>query len=76
MEKMSKHKLSVDELKDIIVDLRVENVNLSIPVGNCPYAYYEMKREVETCEDASCSKCRRDFLSKMREKIAKEVADL
>ena len=73
---MKRSKASVRELKDMIVDLKMENISLRIPYGNCPYAYYNLKREVETCDGMSCSNCRGDFMIKMREKIAKEVADM
>ena len=31
---------TVKELKDIIVDLKMDLVKANIPSGNCPYAYY------------------------------------
>lgn len=32
------------ELKDMIVDLRVQIVKMSIPNGHCPYSYYRLKK--------------------------------
>ena len=31
---------TIEELKEMIVDLKMDLVRANIPSGNCPYAYY------------------------------------
>lgn len=67
---------TVKELKDMIVDLKMDLVRANIPSGNCPYAYYHRENPVENCNDISCGECKRIFLDGMRKDIKKEVMAL
>lgn len=67
---------STDELKKIIVELRMDLIKMSIPSGNCPYAYYKKENPVSSCDNVSCSKCKEIFLDGMRKDIEKEVAEI
>ena len=67
---------TIQELKDIIVDLRIENIECTIPSGHCPYAYYNIDNPIASCDETSCNQCRVVFLDTMCKKIEKEVAAL
>lgn len=67
---------TVNELKEMIIDLRVDLVKARIPETNCPYAYYNMDMENIDCNEISCNECKRIFLENMREKIKEEVMSL
>ena len=67
---------TIEELKEMIVDLRMDLVEANIPSGNCPYAYYHRDNPISSCNDVSCSECKRIFLDGMRKDIEKEVAEL
>lgn len=66
---------SVNELKEMIIDLRMNLVRANIPSGNCPYAYYRTTTEREgDCED--CDKCSAQFFKDMEYDIRLEVEEL
>lgn len=69
---------SKKELKEMIVELKMDFIRANIPYGNCPYAYYSTSKQTdrENCNDISCSKCRAKFMADMREDIVKEVEQL
>ena len=67
---------TVKELKDIIVDLKMDLVKANIPSGNCPYAYYHRENPIEDCNSVSCGECKRIFLDGIRKDIEKEVLTL
>ena len=69
---------SVEELKEIIVDLRMSLVRANIPYENCPYAYYSTSKQKdrECCDDISCSECKRMFLEDKENDIREEVRRL
>ena len=69
---------SIEELKKIIVDLRMDLVRESIPRGHCPYAYYSTSKQKdrEGCDDIDCSECMRNFLSDKKNDIIQEVMQL
>lgn len=67
---------TVKELKDIIVDLKMDLVKANIPSGNCPYAYYHRENPIEDCNSVSCEECKRIFLDVMRKDIEEEVQAL
>ena len=67
---------TIEELKEMIVDLRMSLVGANIPGGNCPYAYYHRDNPISNCNDISCNKCKEIFLDGMRKDIEKEVAEL
>ena len=54
---------SVEELKRMIIDLKVDLVRANIPRDNCPYAYYSTsKKSNRDCNGLSCRECTRKFL--------------
>lgn len=62
--------LTKKELKDMIVDLKVQLMSASIPIGHCPYAYsgvVEKPDEDNNCDD--CIGCRSRFLEGYKEKV-------
>lgn len=67
---------TVEELKEMIVDLRVEVVKAKIPDMDCPYAHFRSIESPTNCNDAVCEKCKDIFFEKIREKFKKEVAQL
>ena len=48
---------TVEELKEIIIDLTVSLGKAYIPQGHCPYAYYPGVKG-ECREDGDCSVCK------------------
>ena len=67
---------SIEELKEIIVDLKMDLIRGSIPSGNCPYAYYNRENPIDSCNDVSCSRCKEIFFDGIRSDIKEEVAGL
>lgn len=67
---------TISELKEMIVDLRVDLVKTNIPSGNCPYAYYNRQNPIGDCDSVSCGECKRIFFDSMRKDIIEEVAVL
>ena len=67
---------TIEKLKEMIVDLRMDMVRANIPSGNCPYAYYHRENPISSCNDVSCNECKEIFLDGMRKDIEKEVAEL
>ena len=66
---------TVKQLKEMIVDLKVELVKARIPQGHCPYAYYKPSNpHNEDCSD--CTACSRLFLEEIRADIEKQVKSL
>lgn len=66
-------KATKKELKEMIVDLKVENADLRVPKGHCPRAYYESFPENPFCEEGKCTECRYWFLEQIRKQAEKEV---
>lgn len=66
---------TIEELKEIIVDLKVSLGKANVPRGNCPYAYYP-GIEGECREDSDCDKCEREFWQKYRTHMENWVASL
>lgn len=66
----------VKELKEMIIDLRMDLVKANIPSGNCPYAYYSIENPTGDCGSVGCNECKKIFLDKMRSEIIEEVMQL
>lgn len=65
------------QLKEMIIDLRMQVVQMSIPKGHCPYAYYGLENAPNIdCNEIGCSTCHAQFNQIMRERITKEVKQL
>ena len=67
----------ISELKEMIVDLKLDLIRARIPYGNCPYAYYQptTKRDID-CNEVGCDKCKRIFMEDMEKDIRKAVRKL
>lgn len=66
---------TVEELKEIIVYLKVSLEKSGVPQGHCPYAYYP-GIEGDCREDGDCDKCEREFWQKYRAKVEEWVESL
>lgn len=73
---------SKKELKEIIVDLKMELVKANIPKGHCPYFYYSTSKHISSSEfdcysaDWDCSECTEQFYKDKKEDIEKYVNNL
>ncbi len=66
---------SNEQLKEIILELRLQIISLNIPKGHCAYAYYNrFENPLGDCDD--CFKCREVFFNKWREIISEELKEL
>lgn len=67
---------SVEELKEIIIKLKMELVNNKIPKGHCPYTYYTaLSKRMKDC-DMDCIKCREKFMVEMERYVRKNVEEM
>lgn len=65
---------TIKELKNMIVDLKVQLMISNIPKGHCPYAYsgaVEKPDEDNNCDD--CTGCRKRFFKGYEEKVREWV---
>lgn len=67
---------TVEELKEMIVDLRMEIVKAKIPDMDCPYVHFRSIESPTDCNDISCEKCKDAFFLKIKEKFENEVAQI
>lgn len=65
---------TVEELKEIIVELKVDLAKASVPNGHCPYAYYPGMKHDSDCDD--CNKCKREFFQKYENIVRAKVEKL
>ena len=66
---------TVEELKEMIVELKVDLAKANIPYGNCPYAYYPGV-EGGCVADIACSQCKQEFWQRYRVKVEEWVENL
>ena len=66
----------INELKEIIIDLKMELIEERIPRGYCPYSVYTPTTERKEKECLDCDKCRRTFMRSMEKDIRAEVEKL
>jgi hypothetical protein len=59
---------TVEELKEIIIELKVDLAKARVPYGNCPYAYYPGING-ECREDGDCSVCKQEFWQRYRAEV-------
>lgn len=62
---------TVEQLKEIIVDLKIALMKANIPNGHCPYSYYHGVEQDGDCDD--CDVCKWKFFEKYEAKIRQEV---
>ena len=66
----------INELKEMIINLKMQLVKAQIPKGHCPYTYSaELAKHMKDCT-MDCEKCRERFMAAMKRKITKEVEEL
>ena len=66
----------ISELKEMIINLKMQLVKTQIPKGHCPYTYNTaLSKRMKDCT-MECDKCRERFMAVMRKKITKEVENL
>ena len=67
----------ISELKEMIIDLRLDLIRANISQGNCPYAYYQPTTKRDTdCNKIGCNECKRIFMEDMEKDIRKAVRRL
>ncbi len=76
METIEELKGVIVNLKEIIVDTKMNLVKAVIPDGHCPYAYYTLEDDDDDRDCTNCTVCRKNFFEKIRKKIEKEVESL
>jgi hypothetical protein len=64
---------TIEQLKEIIIELKVDAARARVPYGHCPYAYYTCIENEEDCDD--CNKCMRNFFEKYESLIRQEVEE-
>lgn len=73
---MESKKMTKAQLKEVIVDLKMQLVKVSVPQGHCPYTYYRIPNPISDCNSIACSACHEIFHNNMREFIVAEVAKM
>lgn len=64
-----------EQLKEIILELRIKLIKANIPDGHCPYAYYnQFENPLNDCDD--CYKCKEVFLDKWKKIITEDLKTL
>ena len=72
---MSSKDVVIEQLKQIIIDQKMQIVKLQIPHGHCPYAYFtSVENEVNECND--CNKCKLQFYDKYRKMVTDKVKEM
>ena len=67
----------ISELKEMIIDLRLDLIRSNIPQCNCLYAYYQPTTKRDTnCNEIGCNECKRIFMEDMEKDIRKAVRRL
>ena len=70
---------TVEQLKEMLIEERVERICNSIPDGHCPNAYYQFEY-LSGCmsddENDSCFQCKKRFKQAVEQKVRKEIEKL
>ena len=75
MEERKTQRKTKAELKEMIINLRMQNIALQIPKGNCVYAYFGLKDMPDIdCENVNCDACKQQFFKLKRQEIAETVS--
>lgn len=67
---------TVDELKEIILKLKMDNLKIQIPKGTCPYTYYTPSNNNKINCIMDCNECWYTFMERREEIIRAEVRNL
>ena len=65
---------TAEELKEIIIGLKVDLAKANVPYGHCPYVYYPSIKQDGECDD--CNKCKREFFEKYESTVRANVEKL
>ena len=67
----------ISELKEMIVELKLDLIRARVPRGHCPYSYYDTSsRKNIDCNEVNCDECERMFMENIEKEIRKEVRRL
>ena len=66
----------ISELKEMLIESKLDVINATIPHGHCPHAYYNPPIKHGDCGEIDCDMCRRRFMEDMEMEIRKEVRKL
>ena len=67
----------ISELKEMIIDLKVELRMEQLPYGACPYRWFgNSENKNVACSEISCDECKRGYFEDYESKIRKEVRKL
>lgn len=64
---------TIEQLKEIIIELKVDVARARVPYGHCPYAYFTCVETEEECGDCDCTECKCKFFEKYKSIIRQEV---
>lgn len=67
---------TVEELKEMIVNLKVWLRESYIPHGNCPYCYFSVEGSTRECGSIDCDLCRKEYFYLYRQQVKREVENL
>ena len=65
---------TVEELKEMMIELKVDLAKANVPYGHCPYAYYPGMKQHGDCDD--CNKCKREFYQEYENIVRAKVEKL
>jgi len=72
--------LTKKELKEIIVELKIDLLRTKVLTGHCPLAYYptysNMERNEMDCNNLDCDECSNKFFENVKDLIKQEVMNL
>lgn len=67
----------ISELKEMIVELKVDLHMANLPYGTCPYRYFGNPTNKEAdCNEVSCYECKRIYFEDYENVVRKEVRKL
>ena len=67
----------VSELKEMIVDLKVELAESLLGYGHCPYKTFGNTDNIDVdCNATTCTECKEEYFENYREEVRKEVRKL
>lgn len=66
----------VNELKEIIIGLRMDLLKTKVYKGSCPYSLYAPAQGRKVDCSIGCEKCREIFIRDMQKVIEREVENL
>ena len=69
--------MKISQLKEIIVELKVDLRVAQLPYGACPYRWFGNPENKEiNCNEIDCNTCKNNYFDDYEAKIKKEVRKL